>query len=431
MLSRRGFVAAMAASPLAAQPSPAEAEQLNRCLERAQRDPRTPEEFARDEPFWREIQSAFPVDRSLTNLNNGGVSPSPSVVHNKLEHRLRVSNDAPPYHMWRVLGPNRETVRKQLATAVGCDAEELAITRNTSESLMICQHGIELARGDEVLTTDQDYRRMQQAFRQRERREGIVVKKIQLPVPCTDDEAVIASFAAAITDRTKLILVSHVINLTGQILPVAAICRMARARNIQTIVDGAHAVAHFPFRIDEVGCDYYGSSLHKWLFAPIGTGLLYVRKDRIKKLWPLFAADEHMDDNIRKFEEIGTHPAATGLGIAEALTFHHGLGAERKLARLQFLRDRWIEALSNDERVLLQTDCTNSRAGAIATVQVRDVDTSALSNHLWDKHRILVAPIVHARFHGIRVSPSVYTTTAEVDRFIEGMRSILKDGLPK
>ncbi|MCA8973778.1 MAG: aminotransferase class V-fold PLP-dependent enzyme [Planctomycetes bacterium] len=431
MLSRRGFLGAIATPPFAVTLTDLEARlRLGQLLERARQDPRPAAEFAADEPFWREIQQAFPVDRSLTNLNNGGVSPSPSVVHEKYEQRLRTCNDAPPYHMWKVLDPGREIVRRQLAHVVGCEADELAITRNSTESLITCQHGIDLTAGDEVLTTDQDYPRMLQAFRQRERRQGIVVRKIELPVPCVSDADVVERFAAAITDRTKLILVCHVINLTGQILPVREVCAMARKRGIAVIVDGAHAIAHFPFRIDELGCDYYGSSLHKWLFAPIGTGLLYVRKERIKDLWPLFAAREELDDDIRKFEEIGTHPAATGLGIAEALTFHHGLGAERKLARLVLLRDRWVKALAGSDRVRLQTDLAAGRAGAIATVQVVGIDTGKLAAHLWDDHRILTAPIKHARFEGLRVSPSVYTTTDEVDRFVEVMTSVIRDGLP-
>lgn len=431
MISRRGFLGAVTAPPLAAAfLDPARRERLDDLLRRARQDPRPAAEFARDDGFWREIQAAFPVDRSMTNLNNGGVSPSPSVVHEKYEQRLRLCNDAPPYHMWQVLAPNREIVRKQLAAEFGCDPEELAITRNASESLMACQHGIDLAPGDDVLTTDQDYPRMLQTFEQRVRRGGIVLRKIHLPIPCVSDDDVVDRFAGAITERTKLILISHVINLTGQILPVQRVCAAAHKRGVTVIVDGAHAIAHFPFRLDQIGCDFYGSSLHKWLFAPIGTGLLYVRKNRIRDVWPLFAAREAMDDDIRKFEEIGTHPAAPGLGIAEALTFHQGIGAERKLARLVLLRDRWVEALASRDRIRLQTDLAPGRAGAIATVQIEGVPTGKLAAHLWDRHRILTAGIQHARFEGIRVSPSVYTTFAEIDRFVEAMATVAHEGLP-
>ncbi|HEB54118.1 MAG TPA: aminotransferase class V-fold PLP-dependent enzyme [bacterium] len=430
MLTRRGFVAACAAPPLAAVAAPAAYHRLREVLADAAQDPRGPASFARDEDFWREIQMAFPVDRSLTNLNNGGVSPSPSVVHDQYEHRLRVSNDAPPYHMWRVLAPNRETVRTQLANAVGCDREELAFTRNASESLMICQHGIDLVAGDEVLTSDQDYPRMQMAFEQRRRRHGIVIRRVELPVPCVDDDDVVRRFAAAIGERTRLLLLSHVINLTGQVLPVARVCALARERGVRTIVDGAHAIAHLPFAIRELGCDHYGSSLHKWLFAPIGTGLLYTKKERIAETWPLLSARQDQDGDIRKFEEIGTHPVAPALGVAEALAFHQGLGAERKLARLVYLRDRWIDALRGDARVRLHTDLTPGRAGAIATVQIEGVPSAALVKHLWQRHRILTALIAHPRFEGVRVSPSVYTTLAEIDRFVEAVHAVLRDGLP-
>jgi selenocysteine lyase/cysteine desulfurase len=431
MLSRRGFVAAIAAAPpFVAVALPGRRERLAETLRGARQDPRPPAAFAQDEAFWREIQQAFPVDRSLTNLNNGGVSPSPAVVHDKLEHRLRICNDAPPYHMWRVLEPHKEVVRRQLATEFGCDPEQLAITRNTTESLHVCQHGVDLAAGDEVLTTDQDYPRMLQAFEQRQRRHGIVVKKIELPVPCVDDDDVVRRFADAITERTRLLLVCHVINLTGQILPVQRVAAAARARGVPTIVDGAHAIAHFPFRIDELGCDYYGSSLHKWLFAPIGTGLLWVSKERLRETWPLFAAQADLDDDVRKFEQIGTHPAANPLGVAEALAFHQGLGADRKLARLVLLRDRWVAALAAAPRVRFCTDLTPGRAGAIATVGIDGVDTRKLAAHLWDEHRILVSPIVHERFTGIRVSPSVYTTLPEIDRFVAVMHDVVARGLP-
>ncbi|MCA8953215.1 MAG: aminotransferase class V-fold PLP-dependent enzyme [Planctomycetes bacterium] len=427
MISRRSFLGAVAAPSLAAACTGPD---LHRALQRAQGDPRGPEEVAADETFWREIQAAFPVDRSLTNLNNGGASPAPSVVQERLEHRLRISNDAPPYHMWQLLAPGREVVRQGLAREFGGDVEEFAITRNSSESLMICQHGLDLERGDEVLTTDQDYHRMLKAFRQRERRDGIVLRQVELPVPCDDDDVVVRRFADAITARTRLILICHVINLTGQVLPVAKVCAMARERGVPVLVDGAHAIAHFPFRIDELGCDFYASSLHKWLFAPMGTGLLWIRRDRIADVWPLFSALPEQDGDIRKFEEIGTHPVAIGLGIAEALAFHRGLGVERKLARLVLLRDRWVRELAPLERVRLLTDLSPGRAGAIATVQIEGVPTAPLVEHLWDRHRILCAGIRHRRFEGVRVSPSVYTTPAEIDRFVEVMTGIARNGLP-
>lgn len=390
----------------------------------------SPEETRSNEHFWSEIQQAFTVDRSLVNLNNGGVSPSPAYVQEAMSRHLAYSNTAPTYAMWQVLEPQRETVRKRLARDFGCDPEEIALTRNASESLQICQLGFDLSAGDEVLTTTQDYPRMITTFKQRERREGIVLRQFSIPIPAEDDEEIVRLFESHITGHTKLILMSHMINITGQILPVKKVVHMARTRGIPVIVDGAHAFAHFPFRHQDLDCDYYGTSLHKWLFAPHGTGLLYVRRDKISGLWPLMGAVEKQDGDIRKFEEIGTHPAANYLAIAEALTFHQGLGAERKAARLVYLRDRWARRLLEHDRIRLHTSLEPGQACGIATVEIEGIDAVKLASHLWKDHRIIAVGIHHPEFQGIRVSPSVYTTLEEIDRFVDAMESVLKKGLP-
>jgi isopenicillin-N epimerase len=227
-----------------------------------------------------------------------------------------------------------------------------------------------------------------------------------------------------------MILICHVINLTGQVLPVKAVAALGRARGIPVVVDGAHAMAHLCFRLDELAVDYYGTALHKWLFAPIGTGMLYVRRDKIAELWPMMAADSKLDGDIRKFEEIGTHPAANALGISQAVAFHLGLGPERKLARLVYLRDRWAKQLLALDRVRLHTSLKPGCSGGIATVQVTGIDSIDLAKHLWDRHRILVTPIVHQQFEGIRITPSVYTTLAEVDRITDAMAKVVREGLP-
>ncbi|NIQ83611.1 MAG: aminotransferase class V-fold PLP-dependent enzyme [Acidobacteria bacterium] len=386
--------------------------------------------MARDETFWFEVQQAFTVDRTLINLNNGGVSPSPAFVQEAMKRHLDYSNTAPTYAMWQVLEPQREGVRQRLARNFGCDPEEIALTRNASESLQICQLGIDLKRGDEVLTTTQDYPRMITTFKQRERREGIVLRQFKIPIPAEDSAEIVRLFEENITDRTRVILMSHMINITGQILPVRDVVHMARRRSIPVIVDGAHTFAHFPFTHADLDCDYYGTSLHKWLFAPHGTGLLYVRRDKIRDLWPLMAAAEEQSDDIRKFEEIGTHPAAGYLAIGEALTFHEGLGAERKAARLRYLRDYWAKRLLENDRVRLHTSFKPEFSCGIATVQVEGVDTKALNQHLWDKHRIITVGIVHDEFEGLRVSPSVYTSPHELDRFCDVMEAVARDGLP-
>ncbi|MEJ2539573.1 MAG: aminotransferase class V-fold PLP-dependent enzyme [Gemmatimonadota bacterium] len=390
----------------------------------------SPEETAGDEDFWAEVAQAFTVDRSLVNLNNGGVSPAPAFVQEAMKRHLDYSNLLPAYTMWEILEPQKEGVRRRVAREWDVDAEEIAFTRNASESLQTCQLGIDLTAGDQVLTTTQDYGRMITTFKQRERREGIELVQIQIPTPAEDVDEVVRRFEAAITPRTRAILVCHMINLTGQILPVREITALGRRHGIPVIVDGAHALAHFDFTLSELDVDYYSSSLHKWLFAPIGTGLLYVRREKIASLWPLMAAPEAMDDDIRKFEEVGTHPAANALAIGEALTFHQALGSRRKDARLVHLRDYWAKTLlAEDDRVRLHTSLEPGFACGIANVEVDGIPSGNLRNHLWEEHRIFTVAIRHPEFQGIRVSPSVYTTKEELDRFVDAMRSVLRGAL--
>ena len=394
------------------------------------RHPGSPFETASDEAFWAEVARAFTVDRTLVNLNNGGVSPSPAFVQNAMKRHLDYSNEAPTYTMWQILEPQREGVRARMAREWGVDGEEVAFTRNASEGLQICQFGHDLKAGDEVLTTTQDYGRMLTTFRQRERREGIVMRQIKVPVPAEDPAEVVRRFEEAITPRTRLILMCHMINLTGQILPVREVVRMAKRHGVPVIVDGAHAMAHFPFKLSELECDNYSTSLHKWLFAPHGTGLLFVRRDEIPNIWPLMAAPDRMDGDIRKYEEIGTHPAANYLAIGEALTFHQGIGSDRKAERLVYLRDYWANRLLENDRVSLNTSQKPGFACGIANVHVEGLDTASLSNWLWDKHRIINVPIGHEECEGLRISPSVYTTLEELDRFSEAMERAIKYGLP-
>jgi selenocysteine lyase/cysteine desulfurase len=392
-------------------------------------DRRTHAEVAQDEGYWNEIQRAFTVDRTIVNLNNGGVSPSPRVVQEAMARYLAISNEVPAYSMWQLVEPQIESVRRQLARNFGCDPEEMAITRNASEALEILQLGIHLEPGDEVLTTNQDYGRMLTTWDQRARREGIVIKKISFPVPPPSMQDLVQRFERAIGPRTKVIHCCHITNLTGQIFPVRDIMRMAKARNIEVIVDGAHAYAHFPFTRDDLECDYYGTSLHKWLLAPHGTGFLYVRRDRIPAIWPLMAAPPEMDNNIRKFEEIGTHPAANHNAIAEALAFHEGIGSDRKAARLRYLRDRWMRPLEGKARVQLHTSFDPAMACGLATVGIEGIEPVALADHMWKTRRVFVTPINHTEFKGIRVTPNVYTRLEEVDVFLHAMEDVLKNGV--
>ena len=388
-----------------------------------------PETMAADEDYWREIQQAFTVDRSLINLNNGGVSPSPRVVQDAMRRYLEFSNSAPTVTMWQVLEPEIEGVRRRLAGAFGCDPEEMAITRNASESLEICIFGLNLKPGDEVLTTNQDYPRMLTSWRQRERREGIKIKTISFSVPPPSMDDLYQRFERAITPKTKVILVCHITNLTGQIFPIKRICQLGRERGIEVIVDGAHAFAHFPFKHADLDCDYYGTSLHKWLLAPHGTGFLYVRKSKIGKLWPLMAADQKQDEDIRKFEEIGTHPAANHNAISEALTFYEGIGAERKAARLRYLKDRWARRLEAIKGVRILTPYDPQQSCGLANFSVEGVDHIKLGAHLWEKYRIICTPITHEEFKGIRITPNVYTTLSDVDTFCEAVEKSIRSGI--
>jgi selenocysteine lyase/cysteine desulfurase len=349
----------------------------------------------------------------------------------RMKRQLDLTNQAPAYTLWQLQEPQRETCRKGLARLLGCDPEEVAITRNASESLENLQYGVDLKRGDEVVCCDQDYPRMITTFRQRERRDGIVLRTFPIPAPCDDNAKVVAAYDAHMTDRTRLVLVSHVVFMTGAIQPVREIVALARRRGIPAIVDGAHAFAHLPFRVSDLGCDNYSASLHKWLSAPIGTGILYVRRDRIKDIWPLMAASTEMDANIRKFEEIGTHPAANTLAIAEALAFHNGIGAERKFARLVYLRDRWAERLAAHDRVTLFTNLAPGFAGAFATVGIEGIGSAELAAYLFKKHRIFTVGITHPQFDGLRISPNVYSTVDEVDRFADAVEAVLANGLEK
>src|SRR3954470_7652588 len=347
-------------------------------------DNRAPAIVAEEEAYWSQIQRAFDLDRTMINLNNGGCSPAPTHVLEQMIRDLRFSNELPTEHMWRVLEPRIESVRRDLAKEFGCDPEEMAITRNASEANETMIFGLDLARGDEVVMTRQNYPRMQNAWRQRERRDGVVLKRVKLPTPIPDDAAFLAGIESAITPRTKVIEVMHISFMTGYIAPVRQVVELARPKGIQVFVDGAHAFAHFPFTRDALGCDYYGTSLHKWMHAPIGTGFLYVRRDKIKSLWPLMAGGVDQEDNVRKYEEIGTHPAANHNAIAVAIAFNRGIGIERKIARLRYLRDRWAkQLLAASPRVKMLTAIGPTMSGAIGVFGIDGMDMGALGGWLF------------------------------------------------
>ena len=388
-------------------------------------------ETADDEAYWSTIQRAFDADRTLVNLNNGGCSPAPTHVLEAMIRDLRFSNEIPVDHMWRVLEPRVESVRRDLAREFGCDTEEMAITRNASEALEIMIFGLDLERGDEVIVTNQNYGRMLTSWDQKRRRDGIVLKEVSFTLPPRSQREIVAAIEAAITPRTRVIEIPHITNLSGQIMPVRDIVRIARARNIHVFIDGAHAFAQFPFTRDDLECDYYGTSLHKWLLAPIGTGFLYVRKDKQRALWPLMAAPASMDDNVRKYEEIGTHPAANHNAVSAAMAFHRAIGAERKVARLRYLRDRWAKRLLDEagDRVRILTPLDSPYGAGICLVSVSGLDVGKTVSWLYDRHRIVTTPIVHAEFSGLRITPNIYTTIDEIDLFTDRMLHAVRSGL--
>lgn len=384
---------------------------------------------AQDEDFWFNVRHAFTVDRNIINLNNGGVSPAPKVVMDTEIRYLEMENMTPTYYMWRILDPGIEVARRRLAQMFGCDPEEIAITRNASESLEIVQLGMDLKRGDEVISTNQDYPRMIATWKQRELREGIVFKQIKFTVPAPSLDYLTKQIEDAITPRTKVIHICHVTNRTGQIFPIQQISRMAHQRNIEVIIDGAHSFAQFPFKRDDLECDYFGTSLHKWLLAPIGTGMLYVRRDKIAKIWPMMGADDTLKTDIRKFEQIGTHPASQRNAITEAINFHESIGVERKAERFRYLRKRWADRLRGLPNVQILHN-EDGIQGGIGFVNIKGIESAKLVNYLWTKHRIWTTAFpTPGEYDGLRITPNVYTTLEEIDAFATVMENVAKKGI--
>jgi isopenicillin-N epimerase len=388
---------------------------------------RSADDVAKDEFYWREVQHGFDIDRTLINLNNGNSCPSPRTVHSALKYYLDMSNQAPVHYRGQ-LEQNKETARRRLAAEFGCDKEELAITRNSSEALQIAQNGLDLEPGDEVLTTEQDYGRMLTTWDQRARREGLTITKINFPVPTTQDD-LYDRFVKAITPQTRVLHFCHITNLTGQHFPVKRLSQMARERGILTIVDGAHAFAHFPFKLADLECDYYGTSLHKWLLAPHNTGFLYVRRDRIEPTWPLTAAPARSNKDIRKFEEVGTIAAAPFAAINEALAYHQAVGGDRKAARLRYLTLRWADRLKDHPRVQMHSSLRAGDTYGLANVGVQGIAAVDVNRFLWNKYRIITSPITRPEYQGVRVTPNIYTTLEEIDTFSAAMDDLLTNGV--
>mgnify|MGYP001213523356 FL=1 len=392
--------------------------------------PASPAASADDEGFWAAVRHSFTIDPNQINLNSGSVSPAPRVVDEAMDRYWTITNMSPSLYVDELLYPQVELVRQRLAAVFGCDPEELALTRNTSESLLTIQFGLPLSPGDEVVTTTQDYPRMITGWEQRARRDRIVLRKIPFPVPPPSLDDLYDRLANAITPRTKVLHFCHMTYTTGQIFPVRRLCDLARSRGITTIVDGGHTFAQFPFTRDDLGCDFYGTSLHKWLTAPVGNGFLYAKRDRIREVWPLFAAPPEQDEDVRKFEQIGTYPIALRNAVSEALTFHLAIGLERKAVRLRYLRDRWMTAVSGLPRVRLLTSPDPAQGCALGALRIDGIGAAALVDYLIKKHLIHVrARFVPGEWEGIRVTPNVFTTVEEIDRFSAAIRLAATKGI--
>jgi selenocysteine lyase/cysteine desulfurase len=376
-----------------------------------------------DDALWREVQDAFELDRSFVNFNNGGVSPCPRSVHDAVRRYDDIANLAPSYTMWSWLEPGIETVRRELAREMAVDPGTVAVTRNASEAMQIVQLGLPLKAGDRVVVTDQDYPRMRDTWEQRVRRDGIEIDVVSLPARAEPD-LVLERYASAIGPRTRVLHITHVTHTSGQVMPVQELCALARDKGLFSLVDAAHATFHLPFRVGDLGCDALGTSLHKWLMAPIGTGMLYVRPERIEEIWPMQPAPAALAKDIRKFEEIGTHPASQHNAIAEALAFHRRIGAQRKHARLHALRMRWTRAVREHRRVRLHTVDDPARSGAIGVVEIDGMTPADAVAALWTKWRIFSVAIDMPSHRGVRLTPSVYTTDGDADLLGEALLAL-------
>jgi len=381
-------------------------------------------QVAEDEDFWRVIQQSYTVNPNIIILNNGGVSPSPLVVQQAVERYNQLSNEGPSYYMWRILDQGREPLREKLASLAGTLPDEIAVNRNATESLNTIIYGLDLKRDDEVIGTKQDYPHMIQAYRQRAMREGIVYKQLSFDFPIEDDEQIVKAFEDAITPKTKLLHVTHIINWLGQIMPVRKICDMAHEKGIEVLVDGAHSFGLLDFKIPDLHCDYFGTSLHKFLSAPIGSGMMWVKKEKIEKIWTLISDDKPLSGDIRKFENLGTRSFPIEQGIGEAINFHEGIGSKRKEERIRYLKDYWAKKVQQIPKAKLHTSLNPKYSCAICGVTIDGMTPSELDNALFNQYKIHTVGIVWENISCVRVTPHVYTTLPDLDKLVRAIEEI-------
>ena len=389
-----------------------------------------PDKLASDEDFWYYVQQSYTVSPALINLNNGGVSPSPKTVQDAMKRYHDYCSEAPSYYMWQILDQGREPLRKNLAKLAGSSADEIAIQRNASESLETVIFGLDLKAGDEIVLAKQDYPNTMNAWKQREMRDGIKLVWINLEMPSEDNDYLASQYTKAFTSKTKVVQVTHIINTNGQILPVRKIADAAHAKGIDVLVDGAHSFAHFDFTIPELGADYFGTSLHKWLGACIGSGMLYIKKDKIKNVYPLFAAGDPKSEDIRKFENLGTRPFFIEQAIGKAIEFHEMIGSKRKEERLLYLKNYWITKVKDNPKIKINTSLKQGYSCAIGNILIDGKKPSELSIFLMDKYKIHCVAIESddKSIRGVRITPNVYTTTKNLDLLVEGITTFSKSG---
>jgi len=379
---------------------------------------------AQDEDYWSTIQNSYTVNPSIINLNNGGVSPSPLVVQQAVARFNDLSNEGPSYFMWRILDQGREPLREKLALLAGCLPDEIAVNRNATEALNTIIYGLSLNKGDEVVGTKQDYPHMIQAYRQRELREGIVYKQLSFDFPIEDDAQIVKAYEEAITPKTKLLHVTHMINWVGQIMPVRKICDMAHAKGVEVIVDGAHSFGLLDFKIPDLHCDYFGTSLHKFLSAPIGSGMLWIKKEKIPGVLPLLCDDHPQGSDIRKFENIGTRSFPIEQGIGEAINFHEAIGSKRKEERIRYLKNYWASKVKDIPKVKLHTSLKPEYSCAICGVSIDGMTPGELDNALFNQYKIHTVGIVWENISAVRVTPHVYTKIADLDKLVKAIGEI-------
>lgn len=377
-----------------------------------------------DDSFWKKIREQYIVKPDYINLENGYYNFIPQPILEKYIEHIRYINREAAFYMRTVQFDNKKRMAAKLAALLGCPADEVAITRNTTESLDLVIGGQEWKEGDEAVMAIQDYGAMLDMFEQVSKRYGVVLKKISVPNHPKSDEEIVSLYEQAITPKTKLLMVCHIINITGHILPVRKICDMAHKKGVEVMVDGAHAVAHIQFNVPDLDCDYYGASLHKWLSVPLGAGLLYVKKEKISKLWPLLADGNTNLSDISRLNHTGTHPPHTDLAIEDAIEFYEMIGGERKEKRLRFLQQYWTDKVRNIPNIILNTPAEANRSCGIANVGIKGIKPGALAKRLLDEHNIFTVAIDGANVHGCRITPNVYTTLEELDAFVAALKKL-------